>query len=418
MQRRPKGTSKQVVVTGLGAVTPLGLDIESTWEAALGGRSGVGPLTACPTDDLPTRIAAEVRGLDLERYLRRKEARHLDRAVQFGLAASLEAVANAGISCSGPDVAVVMGTSMAGLETLSEQMAVLTERGPSRVSAHLVPMMIPNMLAAQVAIALGSQGPCFVTSAACASGALAIVQAAELVSSGVVRVAIAGGAEAPLTRIGVAGLSRMGALSRRNDEPERASRPFDRARDGFVLGEGAAALVLEEMESASKRGATILAEIVGWAVTCDAFHVTQPIADGAQAARAMELAIASAGLRPEDVDYLNAHATSTVLGDRAEARAIQSVFGEATARLTVSSTKSMTGHLVGAAGALEAVFCILAVRDGAIPPTINLEDPDRECELNHAAGAARFQPVRVALSNSFGFGGHNVVLVVAAPHVA
>lgn len=369
----------------------------------------------CPAEGLESRVAGEVRGFDAAQRLGVKEARHLDRAVQFGLAAAVEAVVNSGACVSGTDSAVVMGTGMAGLKTLSEQMLVLDKRGPGRVSVHLVPMMIPNMLTSQVAIWFKVQGPCFGASAACASGAQAIVQAAEMIRNGSVRVAIAGGAEAPLTRIGIAGLSRMGALSRRNDEPERASRPFDRNRDGFVISEGAAVVVLEELESALERKARILAEIVGWGVTCDAYHVTHPLASGDQVARAMSLAITSAGLCPEDVDYLNAHATATIVGDPAEATAIRGVFGRAIDRVAVSATKSMTGHLVGGVGALEAAFCVLAIRDGAIPPTINLEEQDPECELNHVVGAARHQPVRVALSNSFGFGGHNVVMTIAAP---
>lgn len=406
---------RRVVVTGLGAVTPLGLDMESTWRNALAGRSGIGPLTACPADGLDSRIAGEVRGFDAAHTIGVKEARRLDRAVQLGLAAAIEAVAHSGAKVSGPDTAVVMGTSMAGLVTLSQQMLILDARGPGRVSVHLVPMMIPNMLTSQVAIWLKAQGPCFGASAACASGAQAIVHAAEMIRNGTVRVAVAGGAEAPVTRIGIAGLSRMGALSRRNDEPERASRPFDSGRDGFVLSEGAAALVLEELGSALERGANILAEIVGWGVTCDAYHVTHPLSSGDQVARAMTLAMMSARLRPEDVDYINTHATATVVGDPTEARAIRSALGEATERVAVSSTKSMTGHLVGASGALEAAFCVLAIRDGAIPPTINLDEPDPECQLNHVVNVARRQPVKATLSNSFGFGGHNVVLAIAAP---
>lgn len=406
---------RRVVVTGLGAVTPLGLDMESTWRSALAGRSGIGPLTACSAEGLDSRVAGEVRGFDAAQTVGVKEARRLDRAVQLGLAAAIEAVAHSGASVSGPDASVVMGTSMAGLKTLSEQMVVLDQRGPGRVSVHLVPMMITSMLTSQVAIWLKAQGPCFGASVACASGAQAIVHAAELIRSGAARVAVAGGAEAPLTRIGIAGLSRMGALSRRNDEPERASRPFDSGRDGFVLSEGAAAVVLEELQSALERGANILAEIVGWGVTCDANHVTHPLSSGEQVARAITLAMTSAGLRPEDVDYLNAHATATVVGDPTEVMAIRSALGRASERVAVSATKSMTGHLVGASGALEAAFCTLAIRDSAIPPTINLEQPDPECQLNHVVGTARHQPVRVALSNSFGFGGHNVVLAIAAP---
>lgn len=413
MSQSRDNVKRRVVITGLGAVTPLGLDMESTWQSAVAGRSGIGLLTACPADGLDSRIAGEVRGFDAARTVGVKEARRLDRAVQLGLAAAIEAVARSGATVSGPDAAVVMGTSMAGLKTLSEQMPILEERGPGRVSVHLVPMMIPNMLTSQVAIWLKAQGPCFGASAACASGAQAIVHAAELIRNGTVRVAIAGGAEAPLTRVGIAGLCRMGALSRRNDDPERASRPFDRRRDGFVLSEGAAALVLEELGSALERGANILAEIVGWGVTCDAYHVTHPLSSGDQVARAMALALSSAGLHPEDIDYLNAHATATVVGDPTEAAAIRQALGKAAERVAVSATKSMTGHLVGASGALEAAFCVLAIRDGLMPPTINLEEPDPECQLNHVANVARRQPVRVALSNSFGFGGHNVVLAIA-----
>jgi len=409
--------SRRVVVTGIGMVTPLGLDTESTWQAMLEGRSGVGPITAFDPDGFETRIAAEVRGFDPARYMDRKDARRMDRFAQFALVASQEAVTQAGLDIArvGPErVAVVIGTGVGGILTLSEQFGVLHTRGPQRISPFFVPMMLADMASGQVSIHLGIKGPSLAVLSACASGSDAIGQAWEMVRRGTVEVALAGGTEAPICPIAVAGFNACQALSTRNEEPERASRPFDRDRDGFVIGEGSAVLVLEALEHALRRGARPLAELVGYGTSSDAYHITQPDPEGDGGALAIQRALESAGIRPEEVDYINAHGTSTPLNDRAETKAIKRVFGEWAYRVAISSTKSMTGHLLGAAGALEAAVCVLAVHRSAIPPTINLDNPDPECDLDYTPWRPRFRPVRVAMSNSFGFGGHNSCLVFQA----
>jgi 3-oxoacyl-[acyl-carrier-protein] synthase II len=399
-----------VVVTGMGAVTPLGLDVASTWEAMLAGKSGVGPITAFDPGGLTVRIAAEVRGFDPVAHFGPREHRHLDRFAQLAVVAARQAVADSGIDIAAAPgrVGVIVGSGLGGLASVEQGVRVMGERGPTRVSPYMLPMMIANMAAGQVAIDAGVEGPVSCTVTACAASANAIGDALDLIRVGRVDAVIAGGAEASVTPIGIAGFAQMNALSQRNGEPERASRPFDRARDGFVVGEGAGALVLENLAHARSRGATILAEVMGAGGSCDAHHITAPRPDGSGAAAAIRTALDDAQIGPEQVGYVNAHGTSTPLNDRAEALAIRAVLG---ATVPVSSTKSVTGHLLGAAGAVEAIACIQALRTGLLPPTANLDDPDPDCALEHVRGEAREGEIAYAVSNSFGFGGHNVTLV-------
>ncbi|GBD11720.1 3-oxoacyl-[acyl-carrier-protein] synthase 2 [bacterium HR23] len=404
----------RVVVTGMGVISPLGLSVEATWQALLQGRSGVGRITAFDPAPFETQIAAEVKGFDPLTYMDKKEARRTDRFVQFALAAAQEALRQAGLNGTPPNperCATIIGTGVGGILTLSQQFAVLQEKGPHRVSPFLVPMMLSDMASGQLSIAFGFKGPNFGTVSACASGSDAIGEAYELIRRGEVDLALAGGAEAPICPIAIAGFNACQALSRRNHEPERASRPFDAQRDGFVIGEGAAIMVLERLEHALARGAQPLVELVGYSATADAYHITQPAPGGEGGARAMALALRRAGLKPKDVDYINAHGTSTPLNDKYETQAIKAVFGEEAYRIPISSTKSMTGHLLGAAGALEAVITAMAILRGAIPPTINLDNPDPECDLDYTPWVPRYGRVRVAMSNALGFGGHNSTLV-------
>jgi 3-oxoacyl-[acyl-carrier-protein] synthase II len=408
------GCRRRVVVTGMGAVTPLGIGVDALWEGICAGRSGVGPITRFDASAFPCRIAAEVRDFDPERWLPRKDARRMDRFAQFAVVTALMAMEAARLRLDEVDrdrVGVVMGTGIGGMETLIEQSHVLATRGPDRVSPYFVPMMIANMASAQVSIVMGARGLNVTTVTACASSANAIGDAYRAIQRGEADVVFAGGTEAAVVPLAMAGFCAMKAMSVRNDEPERACRPFDAGRDGFVLGEGGGCLVLEELGLARARGAPILAEIVGYGMTSDAYHVVHPAPGGTGQAGAMRRALAEAGLRPEDVDYVNAHATSTPVGDREEVGAIKAVFGEHAYRMPVSSTKSMTGHLLGAAGVVELIICIQAMRTGIIPPTINYEEPDPECDLDVVPNRARPGEVRVALSNSFGFGGHNVSLI-------
>ncbi len=405
---------RRVVVTGMGAITPVGLDVPSTWDALVHGRSGVAPVTSFPTDDLDVRFAGQVKNFDPTDYLDKKEARRMDRFLQLGLVAAQEAVRHAGLRVT-PDnaerIGVLMGSGIGGIGTLVEQTQVLLERGPDRVSPFLVPMFLPDMLAGLVSIQTGAKGPNFSTSSACATSGHSIGEAMELIKRGDADVVIAGGAEAPVTRIGLAAFDSMRALSRRNDEPQRASRPFDADRDGFVLAEAAGALVLESIEHAQRRDAPIFAEVVGYGATGDAYHITAPSEGGEGAARAMRIALHKAGMHPSEVGYLNAHGTSTPYNDRNETQAIKTVFGERGAP-PISSTKSMTGHLIGASGAVETIVCIKAILEGCLPPTINYERPDPECDLDYVPNTARSVRIDAALSNSLGFGGHNTALVV------
>jgi len=408
---------QRVVVTGFGALSPVGNSAAESWAAVVAGRSGVATITRFDPADYETRFAGEVKGFDPDAVLGKKESRRMDRHAQLGVAAALEARTNAHLADAELDpfrVGVSMGSGMGAMETLEQGAETLLTRGPGRIGPFFAPMSLPNMAAGMAAIFLGAKGPCLGTVSACASSAHAIGESVEMIRRGVVDVMYAGGAEAPVTRLSVAGFGAMGALSKRNDAPERASRPFDADRDGFVLGEGAAVLVLESLEHAEKRGATILAEVAGYAATDDANHMVQPAPDGEGVGRAMRLALADAGLTPGDIGYLNAHATSTKIGEKYETQAIKSVFGERAYMLPVSSTKSMTGHLLGAAGSLEATFCINALRRGCLPPTINYETVDPECDLDYVPNSAREAKVRAVMNNSLGFGGHNVSVIFTA----
>jgi 3-oxoacyl-[acyl-carrier-protein] synthase II len=398
----------------MGVVSPVGTGLEAFWSALVAGRSGIGPITRFDASEFATRIAGEVRDFDPTRYLDKKEARRMDRFTQFAVAAAGMALEDAGLGTDGLDrdrVAVILGCGIGGIETLEDQARVLVNRGPGRISPFFVPMMIPNMAAGQIAITFGFRGPNVTTVTACASGANAIGDAFKMIQRGQVDVAVTGGTEAPITPLSVAGFCAMKALSTRNDEPERACRPFDAGRDGFVMSEGAAVLVLEGLSHARRRGARIYAEVLGYGSSCDAYHITAPDPEGAGAALAMAAALADAGLGPQDIDYINAHGTSTPLNDRLESLAIKQVFGPRAYEIPVSSTKSMIGHLLGAAGAIEAVATILTMVRGVIPPTINYEEPDPECDLDYVPNVARPARVDRALSNSLGFGGHNVTLV-------
>jgi 3-oxoacyl-[acyl-carrier-protein] synthase II len=412
----PPFKRRRVVVTGLGCVSPIGVDVDSTWTAALSGRSGIGPITRFDAAEFPVRFAAECTAdLDLG-DLSPKDARRLDPVVAFSLHAVGQALADARFE-STPEtqdrVGVAIGTGIGGLGTLENSWRSLFSSGPRRVSAFTIPMAICNMAGSVAAIQHRLRGPNLCVVAACASGTQGIGEAARVIERGDADVMVAGGSEAPVTELAVSGFANMKALSTRNDDITAASRPFDIARDGFVVGEGAAALVLEAEEYAAARGARVLAHVRGYASTMDATHITLPAEDGEGAARCMELALRDAGLSPEDVEHLNPHATSTPVGDLAEAKAIRRVFGSHADRLPVSATKSMTGHLLGAAGALEALLCVQVLLHGQMPPTINLDQPDPACDLDHVMGVAREQAARVAMSNSFGFGGANATLILA-----
>jgi len=400
----------------MGAITPLGLDVPTTWANILAGRSGAHRSTFFDPTPYKTQIAAEVKGFDPARYLNPREARRLDRFTHMAVAASLEAVADAGLEVSAEDpqrVGIIIGSALGGIHTLLREYEVLQTQGPRRVNPFFIPAMLIDTAAGQVAIQLGVRGPNMAIVSACATGNGAIGEAAEVIRRGDAEVILAGGSEATIHPIALAGLNVMGVLSTRNDEPQKASRPFDAQRDGFVMGEGAAVLVLETLEHAMRRGARIYAEILSYAATADAFHLAQPAEDNAGAVEAMQKALHRAGLPPEEVQYINAHGTATLLNDRGETAAIKHVFGEHAYRLAVSSTKSMTGHLLGAAGALEAVLCIKALQERVLPPTINYEHPDPECDLDYVPNQARPAPdLQVAASNAFGLGGHNACLII------
>ena len=404
----------RVVITGMGAITPLGNDVETFWRNVVAGRSGVGSITLFDASAMKTRIAAEVKGFDPEAWFGRKEARRMDRYAQFALAATQQALQDARLDPAHVDrerVGVILGTGIGGIGALVQGVETLMTRGPDRISPFMVPMMLADTAPGLIAIAYGFRGPNMAVVTACASGTNAIGEAMHLIRRGDADVVIAGGAEAAILPVAVAAFNVMGAISTRNEEPERASRPFDRTRDGFVMGEGAGILVLERLEHARARGARIYAEVVGYGTSADAYHITAPLENGEGAALAMRRALADAGLSPRDIDYINAHGTSTPLNDKSETQAIKAVFGEAAYDVPISSTKSMIGHLLGAAGAVEAIVCIRAITDGVIPPTINYEHPDPECDLDYVPNVARRRPVRMAMSNSFGFGGHNACVI-------
>src|SRR6266851_2310882 len=409
--------TRRVAITGLGMVTPLGTDVPSTWDALIAGRSGAGPITRFDPVQSPVKFACEVKGFDPAQFLDKKEIRRYDLFAQFAIGAAEEAVRDACLASSWDKVnlkrvGVLIGTGTGGLETFVENYRALFEKGPSRVSPFFVPMYMPNVAAALISMRYGAQGPNYCTVSACASSAHALGNGMQLIRNDEADIIIAGGAEAAITSLAVASFANMKALSERNDDPATASRPFDKDRDGFVLGDGAAVLILEAWEHAQRRGAKIYAEIVGQGQTADAYHITAPAPDGSGAQEAMRLAVKDAGIRLDEVGYINAHGTSTPHGDAAETAAVKAVFGEQARRLVCGSTKSMTGHLLGAAGALEAAVCALVVQRGVIPPTINQFTPDPTCDLDSAPNTVRKRAVSVALSNSFGFGGHNVTLAV------
>lgn len=408
---------KRVVVTGIGVISPVGIGIEAFWQSLINGQSGIGPVTQFDASNLATRIAGEVKDFDPLEYLDKKEARRMDRNTQFALSTAKMAVEDAAIDLNKTDkrrVGVVLGTGIGGIRTLEEQHQVLLDRGPNRVSPFLVPMMIANIAAGQISMMLDAHGPNHTVVSACASATNAIGEAFRVIQRGDADVVITGGTEAAVTLLSMTGFCAMKAMSTRNDDPQGASRPFDMERDGFVLSEGSGILVLESMEHAQARGAKIYGEVAGYGCTADAYHITAPAPDGAYAARAMALALEDADLEAGDVDYINAHGTSTDLNDKLETMAIKQVFGERAAQIPISSTKSMTGHLLGAAGAVEAIACLLTINRGIIPPTINYETPDPECDLDYVPNQARQAQVRVALSNSFGFGGHNATIILKA----
>ncbi|AUS10461.1 beta-ketoacyl-[acyl-carrier-protein] synthase II [Laceyella sacchari] len=407
--------NKRVVITGLGIISPLGNDVNTFWNHLIAGKSGVGNITHFDTTDYAVKIAAEVKDFDPLNYIDKKEARRMDRFVQFAVAAAKEALKHAELDMDKVDanrVGVYVGSGIGGLSTLENQHRVLMERGPRRVSPFFVPMMIANMSSGMVSIHTGAKGPNSAAISACATGTHCVGDSFKMLQRGDADVMLAGGTEATILPMAIAGFSAMGALSSRNDDPQKASRPFDRDRDGFVMGEGATVLVLETLEHAQKRGANIIAEVVGYGMTADAYHITSPDPHGDGAKRSMEMALSDAGLKPEDIDYINAHGTSTDINDKFETMAIKAAFGEHAHKLAISSTKSMMGHLLGAAGAIEAAVLALTLKEQIIPPTINLENPDPECDLDYVPNEARKARVRAAISNSLGFGGHNATICI------
>jgi len=409
--------ARRVVVTGLGLVSPLGIGTGPTWEGLVSGRSGVGPITRFDASEYSVRIAAEVPGFDPADWMPTKEIKKFDLFVHYAVAAADMALADSGLEVdegNAERVGVVMGSGIGGLPSIEQSRDTLRDRGPRRVSPFFIPGAIINMPSGVVSIRTGAKGPNSATCTACSTAAHAIGDALLYIRHGYADAIVAGGTEAVVTPMAVAGFASMRALSTRNDEPEKASRPWDRDRDGFVMGEGAGIVVLEEYEHARRRGATILAEVLGFGMSSDAFHISAPSDDGDGAVRVMRAALADARMDPDRIDYINAHGTSTPVGDRIETVAIKEVFGEHARRLAVSSTKSMTGHLLGAAGGLEFAISVLAIREGCVPPTINLDDPDPDNDLDYVPHTARDLPVRVALTNSFGFGGTNACLVVGA----
>lgn len=407
--------SRQVVITGLGCISPVGNDVSTMWANVHSGNSGVGYITHYDTSNFKCKIAAEVKGFDGVEYFGNRETRRMDRFSQFAVATALQALDDAKLQVNDGNrdrIGVFIGTGIGGIGTLYEQTLVCLNRGPLRVSPFTVPMMLPDTAAGMVAIQLGVRGPNMAVVTACATGTNAIGEASEVIRRGQAEVILAGGSEAAIVPIAMAGLGVMTALSLRNEEPKRASRPFDLHRDGFVMGEGAATLILESLDHALDRGATILAEISGYGSTNDAYHISAPAENGAGAALCMRQALEHAGLEPSNIDYINAHGTSTPLNDKSETAAIKSVFGDHAYHLPISSTKSITGHLLGAAGALEAIVAVKALQEQLLPPTINYEIPDPECDLDYVPNVARPASINRVMSNSFGFGGHNATLIL------
>ena len=409
---------RRVVITGIGVVSPVGCGLEKFWDSIRSGRGGIGPITSFDASAMSSQIAGEIRDFDVDAYIPKKEQRRMDCFSRYAAGASRMAIEDSGLDLSAEDlerIGVVIGSGIGGLQTLEAQHSALVDKGPGRCSPFMIPQMIPNIAGGLVAIEYGLKGPNYAVVSACASGAHSIGDAMRLIQHGDTDVMVSGGAEASVCPLGVAGFCAMRALSTRNDDPEHASRPFDRDRDGFVIADGAGIVILEELEHARKRGARIYAELAGFGMTCDAFHMTAPADDGNGAARAMRLAMQDAGVTPDDVDYVNAHGTSTELNDKIETRAIKQALGESRARqIMVSSTKSMTGHLLGAAGGVESAVCAMALCEGIVPPTINHENPDPECDLDYVPNTAREVKIRVCLNNSLGFGGHNACLCLKA----
>ena len=406
---------RRVVITGVGVITPLGTGVQKTWEGLLEGRSGIGKITHFDASELPVQIAGEVRDFNPEDYIEPKEIRKMDRFIHFALAASEMAINDSGLKITSENadrVGVIIGSGIGGLPKIEQYTLILHERGYRRVSPFFIPMNIINLAAGRVSIRFGAKGPNSAVVTACSSGSHAIGDAFKIIQRGDADSMIAGGSEAVICPLGIAGFAVMKALSKRNDEPEKASRPFDLERDGFVMAEGAGIVVLESLESALNRGAEIYAEVVGYGMTGDAYHITAPSPDGEGAARCMKMALDDAGVSPEEVNYINAHGTSTKFNDELETMAIKTVFGEQAYRIAVSSTKSMTGHLLGAAGGVEAIICAMAIKNDVVPPTINLENPDPQCDLDYVPNEKREMTVNYALSNSFGFGGTNACLLL------
>lgn len=406
---------RRVAITGVGWITPLGMDKNEVWQALCQGKSGVGIITAFDITHFDSKIAAEVKNFDPHVYIDKKEAKRMDRFVQFGVSAAALAMKDSGIRMEeeNPErIGVIVGSGIGGIQTLETQMKRFFEGGPGRISPFLIPMLINNMVSGQIAIAYKVKGPNFSIVTACASAAHSIGESAEIIKRNEADIIISGGSEAAISPVGFGGFCSMKAMSTRNNDPLRASRPFDKDRDGFVMGEGAGIVILEELTHAKARGAHIYAELVGYGATDDAYHMSAPEPSGDGAARAMSIALKKARIHPSEINYINTHGTSTPLGDKIETQSIKRVFGESAARIAINSTKSMTGHLLGAAGAVEAIICCLAIEQSIIPPTINLDNPDPECDLDYVPNKARKKKVDIALSNSFGFGGHNAVLIL------
>lgn len=407
--------TKRVVITGMGVLSPVGVGLEEFWTSLTEGKSGIGPVTHFDASNIATSIAGEVKDFEPQKYMDKKEVKRMDRYSQFAVAATVMAMKDANLSKENMDcerLGVIIGTGIGGTNTFEEQHRVLGSKGPGRVSPFFVPMMIANMAAGHISIAVGAKGINYTVITACASGTNSVGEAFKALQRDSADVIITGGTEAAITPMAMAGFASMKAMSTRNHEPEKASRPFDADRDGFVMGEGSGILVLETLEHAQNRGAKIYAEVVGYGCSADAYHITAPAPNGEGGARAMKLAIKDAGINPEEIDYINAHGTSTDLNDRYETLAIKTVFGDYAYKVAISSTKSMTGHLLGAAGSVEIIACALTIFNGIIPPTINLETPDPECDLDYVPNEARKQNVNIALSNSLGFGGHNATIII------
>jgi 3-oxoacyl-[acyl-carrier-protein] synthase II len=409
---------KRIVITGMGCLSPLGLDVESTWQAALAGHSGAGRITHFDPSEYKTQIAAEVKGFEPRNHFDVREARHMDRFAHFAVVSARQAIRDSRLEITDENrgrIGAIIGTGIGGLGTILEQAKVQHDGGPGRVSPFLVPMMLADTAGGMIAIDAQIQGPNMAVVTACATGTNALGEAAEVIRRGHADVMLAGGTEAAIVPIAIAGLSSMTALSARNDDPQHASRPFDKERDGFLMGEGAAILVLESLEHAQARGARILGEVLGYGVTNDAYHISAPAENGRGAAECMQMAIKDADLDGRKIDYINAHGTSTQLNDRSETAAIKTVFGEQAYDIPISSTKSMTGHMMGAAGALEAIFCLLAMRDDIMPATTNYEVPDPDCDLDYIPNQSRKKELKTVMSNSFGFGGHNATIILGKP---